>query len=424
MKKIVCLAFVLALLSTAVVLGFIRSTVARNNENCDSYGEEKFVLASSKTIWVPDNFTFLVHQSNLLVNPFNFPNTGYLGIVSSENITVRDLKLSGNAEGLLLVQATNTIVDNVSLYRNSVGVFIESSNKITIRYSDIYDNNGSGNIVVMNSRGVNVSNNIIRDSSEEGIVFGASNGVIERNLITNVHTGIMIGLTMGPSDISNNALVGNKRGLYIFSTNQLLVYHNNFLENDVQVSFGTECYDNLWDYGYPPGGNYWNDYNGTDSNGDGIGDNPYVINMDNRDRYPLVVPRAPIPIVFDGTIYPVELKSNSTVSRFQFNATQKMISFNVTGIDDILGFCNLSLPNSLAQDLWHGNFTVLVDGKEPITMNTWTDGTYTFICFTYLHSEHEVIIVPEFPSFLILPLFMIATLLTAIIYKRKQSMQN
>jgi hypothetical protein len=35
-------------------------------------------------------------------------------------------------------------------------------------------------------------------------------------------------------------------------------------------------------------GNFWSDYKGTDSNGDGIGDAPYVIDALNRDRYPLL----------------------------------------------------------------------------------------------------------------------------------------
>jgi len=64
------------------------------------------------------------------------------------------------------------------------------------------------------------------------------------------------------------------------------IYHNNFFGNILQV-YGMGL-GNVWDNGYPSGGNYWSDYNGTGSNEDGIGDIQYVFNGNNQDNYPLM----------------------------------------------------------------------------------------------------------------------------------------
>jgi nitrous oxidase accessory protein NosD len=63
---------------------------------------------------------------------------------------------------------------------------------------------------------------------------------------------------------------------------------NNFVNNNVQV-YSTSDSANIWDGGYPSGGNFWSDYNGTDANHDGIGDTPYIIDANNTDHYPLMV---------------------------------------------------------------------------------------------------------------------------------------
>jgi len=65
---------------------------------------------------------------------------------------------------------------------------------------------------------------------------------------------------------------------------------------------------NVWDDGYPSGGNYWSNYNGTDSysgvyqnqaGSDGIGDIPYLIPEDTQDNYPLMTPILVDQIIID-----------------------------------------------------------------------------------------------------------------------------
>jgi len=63
-------------------------------------------------------------------------------------------------------------------------------------------------------------------------------------------------------------------------------YRNTIINNDKNVESSTSV--NFWDNGKE--GNYWGDYNGTDNNGDGIGDIPYIINENNQDNFPLMEP--------------------------------------------------------------------------------------------------------------------------------------
>jgi len=65
-------------------------------------------------------------------------------------------------------------------------------------------------------------------------------------------------------------------------------YCNNIVNNIQNVFTGNPRHLNFWDNGKE--GNYWSDHKGTDDNGDGIGDTPYVIDENNQDNYPLMSP--------------------------------------------------------------------------------------------------------------------------------------
>jgi hypothetical protein len=78
------------------------------------------------------------------------------------------------------------------------------------------------------------------------------------------------------------------------ATGQLLsgnniVFHNNFVNNTHQVRNDYTVYGtDFWDNGSE--GNYWSDYTGNDTNADGIGDTPYIIDENRKDNFPLMFP--------------------------------------------------------------------------------------------------------------------------------------
>ena len=128
-----------------------------------------------------------------------------------------------------------------------------------------------------------------------GTYLYTSNNIITGCAVSDNIVGILLS---GDSNIiTSNYIARNEQGIF-FGVNtpgdeplNIVLTHNSFVDNDVQFSgcfcegYNTTEAVHTWDDGKQ--GNYWSDYNGTDADGDGVGDTPYVIDVQNQDRYPL-----------------------------------------------------------------------------------------------------------------------------------------
>lgn len=131
-------------------------------------------------------------------------------------------------------------------------------------------------------------------------------------------------------------------GIYLHTSKENIFYHNNFINNTNQADI-IGSFNNTGDNGME--GNYWSDYAGLDLDRDGIGDDPYVVDQNNNDTYPLMGVFSD----FDATAeYNVQTVCNSTIPDFQYDGT--IISFNVTGEDGTDGFCRMCIPTALMSD--------------------------------------------------------------------------
>jgi len=80
---------------------------------------------------------------------------------------------------------------------------------------------------------------------------------------------------------------GNVKGVWMQDgVENCTIYYNNFFNNISNVYHEQLLSANTWDNGYA--GNFWSNYTGVDTDGDGIGDAPQVIGLENIDYYPLM----------------------------------------------------------------------------------------------------------------------------------------
>jgi hypothetical protein len=286
-------------------------------------------------------------------------------------------------------------------------------------------------VVAVVAPNVSISEFSIQIDHWEGVVVGGPYCMITHNKIIGYNLtryGYGIVLYADYNTITDNNITRTISGIIVESYYNTIC-HNDFIDNERHAEVWGP-YASFWNDSYPSGGNYWSAYAAADAHSgffqnetgsDGIADSPYIIDGNNRDNYPLMAPIS----TFDAGTWnnapcEVSIISNSTVSSFTLNETQKAITVNVTG-ESGLGFCRVTIPNVIIQNMWQDNYAVLVDNQPPLEMRNWTDAENTYLHFTYQHSQHQITIIPENLSItlLIAALTLTATTTTLLEHKKK-----
>jgi parallel beta-helix repeat protein len=313
--------------------GSVNSTALQQNGNT-------YTLTSDLT-----NQTLIIQKSGVVVNGANHAvtfngtlnNKGGIHIENLRDVTIENFNFSSETSNVYMINSSGVVVQNNNFTKVSTGIMLDSSSNCRIIQNNFvstaavssFQSNGNckpqNNFVSKNTiynaysfgiglqdissvvtdnlfvnswnsvqAGINatiarntfingscairvnsynqVYDNSISNLYDEGITLSGFNSSIYRNTITNCSNAIMI---HGP----NSQIGGNT------------IWHNDFVNNTQLFTLyytWTFPTNNYWDNGKE--GNYWSSYNGSDSNGDGIGDSPYALMANCTDNHPLMQP--------------------------------------------------------------------------------------------------------------------------------------
>jgi parallel beta-helix repeat protein len=273
--------------SVGIQLGFSNNNyIAKNSASLNNmygihlYFTEYNILTNNIANWNGGNGIYYYRSSNNTLSGNNISNNGNNGIAivggnyntATSNDVFSNLRYGIGIRGFNGSSSRNIIGNNNALYNEQVGISL--------------------------SQGVTLSN------------------IINNNASNNVFNGIRLFQGSNNNVINNNAS-NNMFGIYIKDSSNNNVYHNNIINNTMQA-FDDTNNGNQWDNSYSipfnpatDGGNYWSDfdepsegayddYQGQNQDimgSDGIvdmggigGKNPYVIDSDSQDNYPLINP--------------------------------------------------------------------------------------------------------------------------------------
>lgn len=224
-------------------------------------------------------------------------DAGYVGIVNSSGITVKNLSLKNNSHGVLFAYTSNSIIENVNASCNLFGIYLHASNNNTVKENIANSNfnygillgSSNNNTIVKNTANSNQnhagiylfssdkntlfrntvkSNNIrgiyisgsdntltknIASKNSYGVYFsGSENNTFEKNTVNSNHLGICLYSSSKNKITCNKVSKNDKSGFFLFggSTNNNISF-NNIISNSEynfynRQSDDVDATENFW----------------------------------------------------------------------------------------------------------------------------------------------------------------------------------
>jgi len=261
-----------------------------------------------------------VSNTTLAVDIFKSTNVRLVGIELSENwlgvfvdgcggVNIYEGKFFDHSIIYALASSKINITCNIFGF-GADGLFVENSVGVSI-CKNTFREEACVNIFIKNSTGSVISSNIMHVGGIS--LYGSYNNNISSNILNHsgvgltyshnnhIYDNILLGRGLGlfssfSNYIFNNTIANSPCGVELENSSRNFIFFNNFINNTKDIWIFTNSSD-IWvspralpfrykgRIGMGFLGNYWDRYNGTDRDGDGIGDEPYL-----NDTAPLISP--------------------------------------------------------------------------------------------------------------------------------------
>ena len=292
-----------------------------------------------------------------------------ISLDSSSNNTIASVNALNNVKGIFLTDSSNNIIANNTF--ENCGLFVEDS------YNNIIENNTvNGKLLVY----LENENDELINNAGQVIALNCNNITVKDVSLNNASVGIEF-ISVSNSTITNVNASNNGYGIYISSSSNNIIYLNNLINNSNNIrsvsSFNTfhsptpttYIYNGTTYTNYT--GNYYSNYTGNDSDGNGIGDTPYIIDSNNNDSYPLIAPIENY--IIDNTPPTVVINTPQNTSYNVGTVPQINTTVNDdVGVDTVVAeihYANGTVEN-ITLTLQDGNYINTTELNFPVGTNT------------------------------------------------------